>query len=465
MKKLWGGRFKKKTDPLVEDFTKSIHYDYKIAKWDILNSMIQVDVLKNRGYLSKKEALKLVKGLSRISKKVEEPGFKLSSKNRYEDIHTYIQHELQKQKEVGDLALKLHTARSRNDQVVFATKLYCKMNIRQLEVRLLKLETVIANLANSVHKESIIIPGFTHMQHAQPVFLADYIWTYVHMLERDCNRLNYICENIKVTIGSGALAGTPITIDEYSEGVEKFFKKDKEFRKFKKLFNIEVTSNSLDSVSDRDFVIEIISALSIIAMHLSRLAEDLIIWATKEFGFVEIDEAFCTGSSLMPQKKNPDVLELVRGYAGRLYGNLVNVLTMMKGLPLTYNRDMQLDKEPLFDSFELVSKEIDVLAGLIKTLKFNKPKIEEHLKDESLYATDLVYYLVDKKVPFKEAHTIVGKIISYCVDHNIEIKNLAEDKLKQFSKKFVKNDINRLFDPIKSVLDKRSIKRERRKLK
>ena len=372
---------------------------------------------------------------------------------------------MQKQEEVGDLALKLHTARSRNDQVVFATKLYCKMNIRQTEVSLRKLEKVIAELAVNLQRECVIIPGFTHMQHAQPVFLTDYIWTYAHMLERDCNRLDYIFKNIKVTIGSGALAGTPITIDEYNEGVEKLFKRNKELRKFKKLFNIEVTSNSLDSVSDRDFVIEIISALSIIAMHLSRLAEDLIIWATKEFGFVEIDEAFCTGSSLMPQKKNPDVLELVRGYTGRLYGNLVNVLTMMKGLPLTYNRDMQLDKEPLFDSFELVSKEIDVLAGLIKSLRFNKPKIEEHLKDESLYATDLVYYLVDKKIPFKEAHTIVGQVISYCIDNNIEIKNLPKDKLRQFSEKFVKNDIIKLFDPLKSVLDKRSIKRKRRRLK
>jgi argininosuccinate lyase len=206
-------------------------------------------------------------------------------------------------------------------------------------------------------------------------------------------------------------------------------------------------------------VIEIISALSIIAMHLSRLAEDLIIWSTKEFDFVEIDESFCTGSSLMPQKKNPDVLELIRGYAGRINGNLVSVLTMMKGLPLTYNRDMQLDKEPLFNSFEIVSSELNVLSGLIKTLKFNEAKIKEHLEDEGLYATDIVYYLVDQKVPFKNAHTIVGKLIKYSIDNDIQIKDMPEPLLKKFSNKFVKKEIVKLFDPKVSVESKKSIKR------
>jgi len=205
--------------------------------------------------------------------------------------------------------------------------------------------------------------------------------------------------------------------------------------------------------------LEIISASSILAMHLSRLAEDLIIWSTREFDFIEIDEVFCTGSSLMPQKKNPDVLELIRGYAGRLYGNLVSVLTMMKGLPLTYNRDMQLDKEPLFNSFEIVSSELKVLTGLIKTLKFNKDKINEHLKDEALYATDLVYYLVNKKIPFKEAHRIIGKLVKYSLEHKILIKEMSESLLKKFSQKLVKKEVVKLFDPFVSVRSKKSIKR------
>jgi len=431
-KKLWGGRFSKKTDPLVEVFTKSIQYDYKIAKYDLLGSLSHVVILKKSGYLTADEALKLGRALHEIFESVRKGIFKPYSKS--EDIHTNIQTLLQKK--VGNLALKLHTARSRNDQVVFATKLYCKDTMLDLRNDIQKFIKAIKGLVDKNNK--IIIPGFTHLQHAQPVWLKNYLQAYVEMLLRDVDRLDYISKHIKITMGAGALAGTPMPALKYGK---------------------YITSNSLDTVSDRDFVIEIISALSIVAMHLSRLAEDLIIWSTKEFDFVEIDESYCTGSSLMPQKKNPDVLELIRGYTGRLYGNLVSVLTMMKGLPLTYNRDMQLDKEPLFNSFEIVSLELKVLAGLIKTLKFNKAKIEEHLKDESLYATDLVYYLVDKNIPFKEAHTIVGKLVKYSLDNSIEIKDMPENLLKKFSNKFVKKEIIKLFDPLVSVKSKKSIKR------
>ncbi|MFC1667506.1 argininosuccinate lyase [Candidatus Omnitrophota bacterium] len=448
--KLWGGRFKKKTDLLVEDFTKSIHFDYKIAKYDILGSMIHVGILKKSGYLTSGEAFELNEALDSIYGMFENPDFKPSEK--YEDIHTYIQNELQKK--VSDLALKLHTARSRNDQVVFATKMYCKMTILKLKVDIAELKRAIAGLIQK--NKDIIIPGFTHLQHAQPVYLKDYLQAYVDMLTRDNKRLDYINENLKITLGAGALAGTPISISNYSAKAKEHIK---ELKDFDKTFNVEATTNSIDSVSSRDFVIEIISALSIVGMHLSRLAEDLIIWSTKEFDFVEIDESFCTGSSLMPQKKNPDVLELIRGNAGRLYGNLMSVLTMMKGLPLTYNRDMQLDKEPLFDSFEIVAKELKVLKGPIETLEFNEPKIKEHLKDESLYATDLIYYLVDKKVPFAKAHTIVGELVQYSLDNKIEIKSLPEDRLKQFCDKFIKKEIVKLFDPKVSVESKRSINR------
>jgi argininosuccinate lyase len=435
-KKLWGGRFSKKTDPLVEEFTKSIQYDYKLAKADIAGSLFHIQVLKKCAYLSAGEFNKLYKALIDISHSLDKDTFKCDKDS--EDVHTNIQNILSKK--VGTLALKLHTARSRNDQVVFSTKVYCKLAISEICGAI---DGFIGAIKQSISKNNqVILPGFTHLQHAQPVYLKDYLGVYTEMLNRDNNRLEYISKNIKLTLGAGALAGTPINAELYN---------------FKA--GVHATSNSLDSVSDRDFVMEIISALSIIAMHLSRLSEDLIIWSTKEFDFVEIDEAFCTGSSLMPQKKNADVLELVRGYAGRLYGNLVSVLTMMKGLPLTYNRDMQLDKEPLFNSFEIVSSELKVLAGLIKTLKFNKAKIEEHLKDEGLYATDIVYYLVDKKIPFKEAHTIVGKLVKYSLDNDIEIKAMPESLLKKFSGKFVKKEVIKLFDPLVSVKSKKSIKR------
>ena len=451
-KKLWGGRFGKETNPLVEEFTRSIHYDKKLAEYDVVGSVLHVAILEKCKYLSKDEAAKLKNGLSLIYKRVTDKKFNPGTRD--EDIHTFIQNELQKN--VGDAALKLHTARSRNDQVVFATKLYCKDNIEIIRKDALSLISALIKLCDE--NTGLIIPGFTHLQHAQPVYLKDYLWAYIMMFGRDRNRLSYISKNIKISMGAGALAGTPIKAVSYNIKTEELLNEFKSIG-ISKYIDLTVTVNSLDVVSDRDFVIEIISALSILAMHLSRLSEDLIIWATKEFDFIEIDDAYCTGSSLMPQKKNPDVLELIRGYAGRLYGNLVSVLTMMKGLPLTYNRDMQLDKEPLFSSFEIVSSELRVLEGLINTLKFNKKKIAEHLKDESLYATDLVYYLVDKRIPFKEAHAIIGKLVKYSIDNEIEIKDMPEDRLKEFSDKFVKKEIVKLFDPRVSVKSKKSIKR------
>ncbi|MCX5716223.1 MAG: argininosuccinate lyase [Candidatus Omnitrophica bacterium] len=429
--KLWGGRFSKKTNPLVEEFTKSIQYDHKLAKYDVLGSLAHVKVLKKAGYLSAKEAAKLSAGLSVIYRSVENGSFKPDP--AAEDIHTNIENILMQK--AGETALKLHTARSRNEQVAYATKLYCKEKINELDKAASALITALNKL--SVKYKGLIIPGFTHLQHAQPVYAKDYLGAYIEMLKRDKNRLGFIAANIKLTMGAGALAGTPIQASKYEHAAV----------------------NSLDSVSDRDFIAEILSALSIIGMHLSRLAEDLIIWSTKEFGVIAIDDAFCTGSSLMPQKKNPDVLELIRGYAGRLYGNLVSVLTMMKGLPLAYNRDMQLDKEPLFESFELGLSELKVMTGLIATLKFNKDKIADQLEDESLYATDLVYYLVDKGVAFKNAHTIIGKLVAYSVNNAVSIQGMDDYELRKFSDKLIKKEIIKLFDPLISVKSKRSIKR------
>ncbi|MEA3305768.1 MAG: argininosuccinate lyase, partial [Candidatus Omnitrophota bacterium] len=376
-KKLWGGRFKKKTDPLVEKFTRSIHYDWELAEYDVLGSIVHAEILKKCGYLSLPEASKLQAALMQVGADISTKKFKVDKE--CEDIHTQIQNILYEK--TGDLALKLHTARSRNDQVVFGAKLYCATHIKKLCGKFI--DRLIVSIEKLVRKnKTIIIPGFTHLQHAQPVYLKDYLKMYTEMLARDKHRLGYISDNMKITLGAGALAGAPINAAKYEKAVKEYSREVREYiKKFGSKINIQPTANSLDTVSDRDFVIEVISALSIVATHLSRLAEDLIIWSTKEFDFIEVDEAFCTGSSLMPQKKNPDALELVRGYAGRVYGNLVSVLTMMKGLPMTYNRDMQLDKEPLFDSFKIISLELSVLSGLIGSLKFNKKKIEEQLKD------------------------------------------------------------------------------------
>ncbi|MBU1037762.1 MAG: argininosuccinate lyase [Candidatus Omnitrophica bacterium] len=440
VKKLWGGRFTKEADPLVEKFSRSIQYDHKLAKYDIFGSIAHVQVLKKAGYLKPSEAGRLTRALGAIFAAVNRGEFKYDHKA--EDIHTDIQNKLQGV--VGDLALKLHTARSRNDQVVFAVKSYCKTELAKLIARIDVLGDALSKLA--IDNKKLVLPGFTHMQHAQPVYAKDYLNAYVHMLTRDAGRLAAISDSMKLTMGAGALAGTPVAFGAYDLAMNGV--------------KIGAPANSLDSVSDRDFVIEILSALSIAGMHLSRLAEDFVIWSTKEFDFIEIDEAFCTGSSLMPQKKNADSLELIRGRTGQLYGNLVNVLTVMKGLPLTYNRDMQCDKEPLFSSIETVLTELEILTGLVRTLKFNKTKIEEHLEDESLYATDLVYYLVGKSVPFKTAHTIVGKLIRYSIENDLEIKSMAPAELEKFSPKFEREEILKLFNPRVSVEAKRSIKRK-----
>ena len=449
-KKLWGGRFEKATDPLVEEFTRSIQYDYKLAEYDIVGSLAHIQILKKAGYLTATEKSKLEKGLKVIYSSVAKGTFKPDCS--CEDIHTDIQNKLYAK--VGDLVMKLHTARSRNDQVVFATKMYCKIELMRLQIALTELDMALCESA--ANNGDLIMPGFTHMQHAQPVRLMDYLLAYSEMLKRDCDRVWITTDNIELTMGAGALAGTPIESGKYNLGVSGYIP---DMKGLTNAFKLRPAVNSIDSVSDRDFIIDILGAISIIGMHLSRLAEDLIIWSSKEFDFISIDDAFCTGSSLMPQKKNPDVLELVRGYTGRLYGNLVSVLTVMKGLPLTYNRDMQLDKEPLFNSFEIVSNELKVMAGLIKTLKFNKVKIEEHLEDEGLYATDLVYYLVDKGVAFKEAHTIIGKLVKYAIDNSVEIKSMTDNELKKFSDKLIRKEIIKLLNPRVSVESKKSIKR------
>lgn len=446
-KKLWGGRFSKKTDPLVEEFTKSIQYDYKLAKYDVLGSIVHVAILGKAGYLTSREVSKIQSALTKIGNSKFMPNM------AYEDVHSQIQYMLEGR--VGDLALKLHTARSRNDQVVFATKVYCLDKYAEVAVLLQGVINSLKYLAGS--NKDVVMPGFTHMQHAQPIYLKDYIGAYVIMLENSLKKLNAAVSDIKLTMGSGAVAGTPIAAKHYRMSLDKYAGK---LGIKSPGLKLEPAKNAIYTVSDRGFVLESLNITAIIAACLSRFAEDLIIWATKEFDFVDIDEAFCTGSSLMPQKKNPDVLELIRGCAGRMYGNRIGLLAVMKGLPLSYNRDMQLDKEPLFDSFETLIAELKVLKGLIKTIKFNKDKLKTQLDDESLYATDIVYYLVGKKVPFKTAHTIVGKLIKYAIDNSVEVKTMTQDELNMFSDKLVKKEIVKLFDPKVSVESKKSIKRD-----
>ncbi|MDP2654570.1 MAG: argininosuccinate lyase [Candidatus Omnitrophota bacterium] len=442
MVKLWGGRFSKATNKLVEEFTGSIHFDQKLAEADVIGSLYHIDVLKKARLISSAEYKKLAAGLRSILNEIRNGKFKADPS--FEDIHSCIQHLLGKK--AGKAVLKLHTCRSRNDQVVFDVKLYALSNLFKTWALTSQLAKTLTDLAKK--NKNVCIPGYTHLQHAIPVALTDYLGAYVAMLHRDAVRISQTFENIPLTLGAGALAGTMIPASLYNFSANEFLPK-----------GIRPTENALDSVSDRDFVVASLSDLSILGMHLSRLAEDMILWSSKEFDFIDIDDAFCTGSSLMPQKKNPDVLELVRGYTGRLYGNLVSVLTMMKGLPLSYNRDMQLDKEPLFDSFEIIQKELKVLAELFKNVTFKEENIEKQLQDESLYATDLSDYLVQNKVPFKEAHTIIGKLIQYKLKSGEEIWSMPDETLKNFHPLLNGKVTRKIINPEHSVNSKKSVKR------
>ena len=360
----------------------------------------------------------------------------------FEDIHSYIQALVEKS--AGKAALKLHTCRSRNDQVVLDTKIYCLKEIQSTTASLIKFYSVLKKAAKA--NKDIIMPGYTHLQHAMPLALKTYLEAYAQMISRDGDRLARVFDTMELTFGAGALAGTLIPAGKYTQKANSVPKA------------ISAGTNSLDAVSDRDFVIEILSALAILGMHLSRLAEDMILWSSKEFDFVEIDEAFCTGSSLMPQKKNPDVLELVRGYAGRLYGHLVSVLVIMKGLPMSYNRDMQLDKEPLFDAFEIVQAELKVMTALFENVSFKKENIEKQLKDETLYATDLADYLVRKGVAFKDAHAAIGKLVRYKLSHGKDILGMTDAQLKAIHPLLTSKAVKKILRPEASVSSKKSVK-------
>ncbi len=425
-KKLWGARFAKQTNALVDKFTSSISFDQRLAKYDILGSIAHAQMLGKTRIILPSEANSIVKGLKEILKEAEKGKFKFDPKA--EDIHSNIQDELFKK--IGDAANKLHTARSRNDQIVLDVKMYLRDEVKKLINLIVSLQKSVLSFAKSNSK--VIIPSYTHLQVAQAVLLAHHLLAYIEGIERDRQRLIDAQKRINtMPLGSCALSGTGLPID-------------REFVKNKLGFQ-QLTENSIDSVSDRDFIIEILADLSILSVHLSRMAEDLILWSTKEFNFIDIDFSFCTGSSIMPHKKNPDVLELIRGLTGKIHGNLSNVLMLMKGLPLSYNRDLQLDKPPLFDSIDTVNDILEIFIQLFKNIKVKEEAIVSKLLDESLFSVDIVEYLIRKGASYRQAHDIVGKMVKNCLDKGRKICSLSPAELKKYSNKLepdVKNILN-----------------------
>jgi len=415
-KKLWGARFPKKTSVLADRFTSSISFDKRLAKYDILGSIAHAKMLGIQKIIPKKDAGLIVKGLNSILKDVEIGKFKFDE--RAEDIHSNIQDVLFKK--IGEPAHKLHTARSRNDQIALDIKMYIKDEISTLIDLITGLQKSILKLAKNNAK--VIIPGYTHLQVAQCVLLAHHLLAYIEGLQRDRDRLIDAGKRTDLMpLGSCAFSGTGLPIEREHVKKELGFK--------------NLTENSIDSVSDRDFIIEMLADLSILSVHLSRMAEDLILWSTKEFNFIDIDFSFCTGSSIMPHKKNPDVLELIRGSVGKIHGALSSVLILMKGLPLSYNRDMQLDKPPLFDAIDTIKDILEIFIALFGNIVIEKEAIASRLMDESLFSVDIVEYLIKKGLSYRQAHDIVGRMVKDCLDKGRKISSLSPAELKKYSNK------------------------------
>ncbi len=434
--KLWGGRFTKETNELVNSFNASISFDQKFYKEDIEGSIAHVTMLAKQGIITDSEKKSIISGLKSILEDITSG--KLEIDNVHEDIHSFVEAHLTNR--IGDAGKKLHTGRSRNDQVALDMKLYTRKEI-------LEMDTLLKNLLKSllsIMKENTetIMPGFTHLQKAQPVTLAHHIGAYFEMFKRDRSRLNDIYERMNYCpLGSGALAGTTYPLDrEYTASLLGFK---------------GPTLNSMDSVSDRDYLIEFSSAMSIIMMHLSRFCEEITIWNSNEYQFIEIDDAYSTGSSIMPQKKNPDIAELVRGKTGRVYGTLMSLLTTMKGLSLAYNKDMQEDKEFVFDAIDTTKGCILLFNGMIDTMVFNKNNMRASAEGGFTNATDAADYLVNHGVPFRDAHGIIGKLVLYCIDNNKPLGKLSLDEYKAISPVF-EEDIYKAIDLLTCV-EERSV--------
>ena len=417
MAQLWGGRFTKETDQLVYRFNASIEFDQKFYRQDIQGSMAHVRMLAKQGILTEEEKEQILKGLESILEDVE--NHRLEITEEYEDIHSFVEANLIQR--IGDAGKKLHTGRSRNDQVALDMKLYVRDEVREMDRLVLDLLKALQKIMEeNLHT---YMPGFTHLQKAQPITLAHHMGAYFEMFRRDRGRLHDIYQRMNYCpLGSGALAGTTYPLDrEYTASLLEFE---------------GATRNSMDSVSDRDYVIELLSAMSTIMMHLSRFCEEIIIWNTNEYQFVEIDDAYSTGSSIMPQKKNPDIAELVRGKTGRVYGALVSILTTMKGLPLAYNKDMQEDKELTFDAIDTVKGCLALFTGMISTMRFRKDRMEASAKNGFTNATDAADYLVGKGVPFRDAHGIVGRLVLYCLEKDIALDDMTLEEYKAISPVF-----------------------------
>lgn len=437
MAQLWGGRFTKETDQLVYNFNASIGFDQKFYKQDIKGSIAHVKMLTKQGILTQAECEVITNGLTGILEDVESK--KLLITSEYEDIHSFVEANLIAR--IGDAGKKLHTGRSRNDQVALDMKLYVRDEVKELSELVKQLLTTL----NEIMAEHIdtYMPGFTHLQKAQPITLAHHMGAYFEMFRRDKERLFDIHERMNYCpLGSGALAGTTYPLDrDYTAELLGF---------------AGPTLNSMDSVSDRDYVIELLSALSTIMMHLSRFSEEIIIWNTNEYRFVEIDDAYSTGSSIMPQKKNPDIAELVRGKTGRVYGALMSILTTMKGLPLAYNKDMQEDKELTFDAIDTAKGCLALFEGMIHTMVFNKEAMATSAKNGFTNATDAADYLVNHGVPFRDAHGVIGRLVLYCIDQNKSLDELKLEEFKEFSEIFEQDIFTAI--SLKTCVEKRITK-------
>ena len=417
MAQLWGGRFTKATDQLVYDFNASIGFDQRFFAEDIMGSKAHVKMLAKQGILTEKERDEILVGLESIQKDVADGTLAITAE--YEDIHSFVEANLIER--IGDPGKKLHTGRSRNDQVALDMRLYTRTQVEHTQELLRHLLTTILSIMEK-HTETIM-PGFTHLQKAQPITLAHHMGAYFEMFRRDRSRLRDIYDRMNYCpLGAGALAGTTYPLDrEYTAS----------------LLNFDgPTLNSMDSVSDRDYLIELLSALSTIMMHLSRFCEEIIVWNSNEYQFVDIDDSYSTGSSIMPQKKNPDIAELIRGKTGRVYGALISMLTTMKGIPLAYNKDMQEDKEFTFDAIDTVKGCISLFNGMIDTMKFKKENMEASAKNGFTNATDAADYLVNHGVPFRDAHGIIGQLVLLCIDKNISLDDLPLEEYKKISPVF-----------------------------
>ncbi|MED4603330.1 argininosuccinate lyase [Paenibacillus validus] len=436
MSKLWGGRFTKKTDQLVEEYTASILFDKELAEEDVQGSMAHVTMLGKCGILPADDVEKIKDGLLKVQGMIRRGELEFSVSD--EDIHMNIEKALID--EVGSVGGKLHTGRSRNDQVATDMHLWLRKRVVEFVGLLNKVqEALIEQAKNNL---DTIVPGYTHLQRAQPILFAHHLLAYVSMFQRDAERLQDSYKRVNVLpLGAGALAGTTFPIDRHFVAEQLGFDR--------------VYENSLDAVSDRDFILEFLSNASMIMMHLSRLSEEFVMWSSTEFRFVELDDAFCTGSSIMPQKKNPDVAELVRGKTGRVYGNLFGLLTVLKSLPLAYNKDMQEDKEGMFDTVRTLQGALQLYAPMIATMKVNKDRMRQAVNQDFSNATDIADYLVNKGMPFRQAHEVIGKTVLYCIQNHKYLLDLKLEEYHQFSKLF-DQDIYQVLQP-ESVVNARNV--------